>query len=303
MLYFRLCPGAWALLPRCAPASGHVVGCGYAALGRSSAMCVVLRRCCHALCFAAPEAPLSLIPGLIDAPPPLMRHLVLRRSRSLLACVCHPSWLPRCLLLWCSRQSADAYAWARGCSSALCETARGRFAAYCSVFPVAPFIPCGFFPWWLCCLLLRCSWGTLWACAWAGRSLRCLLWCRSQSLRCSVRCLSWWMYYLLLHRLWGSVVAFASARGCRLALGATVRATAYGRFAVCCCAAFVCSRARCVVLRGCCATSCTICLGASLLLTTGLVGARVPLVRLSVAVLSPTTPALLLAHLLCALFV
>ena len=60
-----------------------------------------------------------------------LRCLVLCRSRSLLGSVRRPSWLPRCLLLWCPWGSADASAWARGRSSALCAIARARFAALC----------------------------------------------------------------------------------------------------------------------------------------------------------------------------
>ena len=68
-----------------------------------------------------------------------LRYLVLCLSRSLVGSVRRASWLPRYLLLWCSWGSADAYAWARGRSSALCAT-RGRFAAYCSAFPLAPLL-------------------------------------------------------------------------------------------------------------------------------------------------------------------
>ena len=229
-----------------------------------------------------------------------LRCLVLCRSRSLLGSVRRPSWLPRCFLLWCSWGSTDAYTWARGRSSALCTTARGRFAAYRSAFPVAPLLravvpsvallpPALLFVGLPFCLCLS-SW--VLRCPWA---LRRLLSRRSCSLRCPVCCLSWWPCCLLLRRLWGSVVAFAWAHGRLSAHRATARATA------CRYAAFVCSRAACAVLRGCCATSCTVCLGAPMMLTPELVGARVPLVRHPVAILLPITPPLLLAHLLCAL--
>ena len=69
-----------------------------------------------------------------------LRCLVLYRSRSLLGSTRRPSWLPRCLLLWCSWGPAYASAWARGRSSALCATARGRFVASRSAFPVAPLL-------------------------------------------------------------------------------------------------------------------------------------------------------------------
>ena len=62
---------------------------------------------------------------------------------------------------------------------------------------------------------------------------------------------------------------------------------------------FVCSRAPCATLRGWCATSCSLCLGAPLLLTPELVLARVPLVGRPMGVLLPIAPRLLLAHLHC----
>ena len=60
----------------CATTLGQFVACSSAAVGRSSALCVVFRRCCGASCSAALEVPLSLIPGLVGAPPPPMCRLV-----------------------------------------------------------------------------------------------------------------------------------------------------------------------------------------------------------------------------------
>ena len=98
--------------------------------------------------------------------PPALPRLRLRYRLSpglwvLLRLLCAGSWALRCLVLYRFRlllHSAlpflvavpppalvlvalrRAFARARGRSSALCATARGHFAAYCSAFPVAPLL-------------------------------------------------------------------------------------------------------------------------------------------------------------------
>ena len=79
-------------------------------------------------------------------PPPLcdcswaLRCLSVCRSRWRPCSVrCH-SWLLCCLLLCCPRGPAIAYALTRGCSSAPCVKARGRFIAYRSAAPGRPLL-------------------------------------------------------------------------------------------------------------------------------------------------------------------
>ena len=57
-------------------ARGRFPAYSFAALGRTSARCATSRRACGAACSAAREAALSLIPGLVGAPPPLVRRLL-----------------------------------------------------------------------------------------------------------------------------------------------------------------------------------------------------------------------------------
>ena len=171
----------------CATARGHFAACGSAALGRSSALCPFFRCCCGATCSAAPEAPLSLILGLVGAPPPLVFRLV-GASLSL--------WvLPRlvgapppfvCLLVGAPLPVAVPLSFApvlRALSRGVVVLPLARFVLglrYCLGLVLRALVCplCGI-PWVLCCLALRRSSSLICFACCLSRLLCCLLLCCS----------------------------------------------------------------------------------------------------------------------------
>ena len=121
----------------------------FAAPGRCRASCAILCGLCAASCSSARGGLLSLVPGPVGAPPAFVRPLVgallpcalpYLIAPLLLSFVCCVSRLLCRLLLLRSWGSAAALAWACGRSSALCATARARFAACAALLSGAPLL-------------------------------------------------------------------------------------------------------------------------------------------------------------------
>ena len=149
-LYCRLPCCSWGSVVAYAWACGRPSTLRAATLGRCAAVCsaapgwcpaprAILRGCCAASCFSALGGLLSLTPGFVGAPPPLVRPLVgasLPCALPFLFASLLRSFVRRVsrslcrLVLLCSWGSAAALAWARGRYSALCATVRARFADF-----------------------------------------------------------------------------------------------------------------------------------------------------------------------------
>ena len=250
----------------CATARGRFAARSPPALGRSSALCVVIRCRCGASCSAAPEALLSLIPGLVGA---LVRPIV---SASL-------SW-------WFSHGLVGA------CSPFVCM----RVGA-----PLPVVVPLLFAPVLRalsrevvvpppaqldlglpCCFLLGVRALTCHLCD-APRPLCCLSLRCSSSLTSYTRCLSRLLWRLFLCWSLGSAFAHARARGRSSAPCVTARRC----FAAHCAAATCGSPAPCAVFLVPCFTTCSATCGAALWLMPRLVGAPPPRARLPMGAYLP----------------